>query len=370
VIHPTPSRSVNSTETRGLPLVDALATRGAGQTSGRRGPSALPLGRQAFTLIEVLVATTIFIIIVALVAGIFGNVTAVFNRSASQARAFEGARLTFDLVGRTLAQATLNTYTDYVDAAGKFSGESGFDNSRLDRYARNSSLHFYCDSAGTGDVPGEANTGSALFFQAPLGFTGAAAGYTGLDQLMSVCGYYIEFGDDVTRPAHVENEPMYRYRLKQVQVPSQDISIYQDAPGSLDWFTGPKAQSFPIADNIIALIFRPEYPDANPSGSPHIVYKYDSKEGERENPQETTANQLPPVVHVTMVAIDENSAKRLAGTGSAPPAEISAALSGKFKTANAYETDLRTLEEALATANINYHVYTSTVPIRESRWSK
>ncbi len=67
------------------------------------------------------------------------------------------------------------------------------------------------------------------------------------------------------------------------------------------------------SENILALILLAQYPNAsNPSISDR-AYSYESTANVGDNPQPAQANQLPPVVLVTMIAIDEASADRLAG---------------------------------------------------------
>jgi uncharacterized protein (TIGR02599 family) len=84
---------------------------------------------------------------------------------------------------------------------------------------------------------------------------------------------------------------------------------------------------------------------------------------------------LPQILQITLVAIDAASATRL-DTGSAtPPPVIENALkggtSGLFKTATAaqYAADLASLESALAAAKIHYQVLTTSITLRESKWS-
>ena len=77
---------------------------------------------------------------------------------------------------------------------------------------------------------------------------------------------------------------------------------------------------------------------------------------------------MPPLVHVTMIAIDESSAVRFEN-GSSMPIEISDALNGKFSSASNYGKDLKDLETALRENDINFRVFSSMVAIRSSKWS-
>lgn len=321
---------------------------------------------RAFTLMEMLVATTIFTIVLALSIGIFGQVSGVWRRSVEKVKSFQSARISFDLLTRNVGQANLNTYLDYVDASDRFPADSGYDN-RPVRYARRSNLQFVCASAGSGSTPGTPGTGTATFFQVPSGYEGNSSKYTGLDNLLNACGYYIEFADDTTRPGHTEPKARYRYRLMQLMVPTQENAIFKAPESDLrQWFEDYAAtHAYPVAENIIALILIPRDP-VNPISDD---FEYDSREGERLNPQPVTANQMPPVVQVTMVAIDDNSALRL-DDGASEPGIIRGALSGKFIKVADFEKDMQDLKTALAEARINYQVFSSAVPIRESKWTK
>jgi uncharacterized protein (TIGR02599 family) len=137
------------------------------------------------------------------------------------------------------------------------------------------------------------------------------------------------------------------------------------------WFKDHLADhSYVVADNVIALIVHPEDPsDATLFTTPG----YNSLTGWKDNPQPLTANQLPPTMAVTLVAIDENSARRLEN-GSTPPALIREVLD-EFQvklaaTPNNPRAALEQMEASLGQARVNYRVFTSKVPMRESRWTK
>ena len=78
---------------------------------------------------------------------------------------------------------------------------------------------------------------------------------------------------------------------------------------------------------------------------------------------------MPPVLQVTMVAIEEAAARRI-DAGASQPSAITAALSGRFTDPASYQTDLGELERQLNAAHIPYRVFSSAVPIRESKWTK
>ena len=66
-----------------------------------------------FTILEVLVATTVLMLLMVVLFGIFSGVTSAWTRSTQRIDAFQSARVAFDRVTRMLSQATLNVYWDY-----------------------------------------------------------------------------------------------------------------------------------------------------------------------------------------------------------------------------------------------------------------
>jgi len=311
---------------------------------------------------------TIFIVLIALLFTIINQVANVMRQSTRQIETFQSARIGFDLMTHTLSQATLNTYLDY-------------DNSLFPtNYLRKADLDFVIGAAGSptggGTFPGTAGTGQTVFFQGPIDYTTNITtgsnpnGYSGLESLLNTVGYYVSFTTNSGIPAHVHTASNpYRYRLMQMLVPAEDNTIYT-ATGNA-WFTDPSLQSYfmPVADNVIALIIRPQNPITTPATDITTDYTYDSNLNATTYPQPVTAKQLPPLLQVTMVAIDEATAKRL-DTGATQPAVISAALSGKFTSVASYATDLQNLELALTSAHIAYKIFSSNVPLRESKWTK
>ena len=67
--------------------------------------------RAAFTLVEMLVSVTFLVILMMLVTQLVGIVQRGWVRTSSKVSQFREARLAFDLISRSLSQATLNTYS-------------------------------------------------------------------------------------------------------------------------------------------------------------------------------------------------------------------------------------------------------------------
>jgi len=315
----------------------------------------------AFTLLELLVASVVLVLILVVLFSIISHTSEVWRRSRGQIEAFQSARNAYELLTRNLSQATLNTYWRYDNATNPA------------RYLRASDLHFAIQKAGAG-VPGTPGTGSGVFFQAPIGSVSTNS-LQGLNTLLNGMGYYIEFsGDGPFRPSILSGEQKYRYRLMQMRIPSEKLSVYTATnAGDYTWFTSQTNYGYPVCDNIILLVTWPRLPvQENPAGDDLSTnFTYNSRLNATNVNQPRTASQLPPIVEVLMVAIDETSANRLKDASS-EPAAIKSALSGKFIEARqtAFEADLKQLESALIGAKVNYQVFRSSIPIRESKWSE
>ncbi len=72
-----------------------------------------------------------------------------------------------------------------------------------------------------------------------------------------------------------------------------------------------------LAENIVALVFIPKLPPKEDETGGLLApnYSYDSTVNKPDEPNINPKNQLPPVVGVVMVAIDEESAAKLAAKG-------------------------------------------------------
>jgi uncharacterized protein (TIGR02599 family) len=131
-----------------------------------------------------------------------------------------------------------------------------------------------------------------------------------------------------------------------------------------------KDSAVPLAENIIYLAAWPrKAPTEDPQGAALTdEYSYDSRKDAAKPSQPETANQMPPMVQITIVAMDETSAARVCTSGT-PPTEISKAFTGLFQTSNQtkFDDDISTLKSNLDKEHINYRIFTAMVPIRESK---
>lgn len=321
-----------------------------------------------FTILELLVAAAVLAVILVFLLGTISQTTRIWRQSSDTIESYQSAREAFDLITRRLAEATLNTYWAYELE------EIGGEQFPV-RYRRESDLHFL---AG----PGLAGLSHAVFFQAPEGATENAMLYGGMNQLLNDSGFYLTHGPDTPwRPESLAGfNPAPRYRLLQLTVPTEHSGPFRrDRPR--DWHaahTDTAAAAFarrnvPIGENIIAVVFHPRRAplDEEVNGPLPGGFAYDSRAGATSSPQPVTANQLPPLLDVVMVAIDERSAVRLAEQyPSEEPPVIREALRGRLTEPALLERDLEELEVELAAAGIKHRVFRATVPVHASKWSE
>lgn len=333
-----------------------------------RIPSDAVVGKlsRGFTIIELLAAVAIMTVILTVIFGITQQTGNAWRSTNSKIDAFQGARAAFEAMTQTLGQATLNAYYDYYDSLGARRSPTNAATFAPAAYGRYSDLHFL---AGKSLLPGQIT--HSIFFQSPVGYSDSPS-YETMETLLNACGYFLTYSKDPSRPTFLDSLPnpppeRNRFRLMQFLQPSQELAVYASATGDL-WLTDAMAASPPptrqIAENIIALIILPRRADQD-TGTPLApLYEYDSRAG-ASNPQAVTQHQLPPLVDVVMVAIDEASAKRL-DNGSTPP---DFGLGSLFSTASELESDLTTLESTLNTQHIVYRIFRTTVPMSNAKWS-
>jgi uncharacterized protein (TIGR02599 family) len=353
-----------------------------------------------FTLVEMLVATLILALIMLLVLSITDQTSKIWKSSTLQIEAFQNARSAYDTMTMRLSQATLNTYLDYYNSALKsrtaFIAATPSGTFTPASYARSSDLHFIADQAttlvplNTATTPAQTaacHPGHAVFFQAPLGFTVASASYGGLPNTLNACGYYLEFNTDLPYlPPFLSSSTVihqrYRYRLMEFLQPTENNTIYSTTSGT-GWFNNflpphtPQA-STPVrilAENIVALAIVPELSAQTNAGQTKLVsssYTYDTRAGTIANT--TYHNQLPPLLRVVMVAIDEASAIHLNPAGSNTPPVLISGL-GTFQTTPSADANtdinanLNVLTTALSAHKVNYRVFDTYVAIRGAKWS-
>jgi uncharacterized protein (TIGR02599 family) len=330
------------------------------------------------TLIELLVGMVVALIIIAVMLAVFSEASITVRTANGKMDAFASAQAGFDIMTQRLSDATLNTYYDYDNAVTPTT------------YLRHSDLHFFVGSNANTFVKAltpasNPNSGHSIYFQAPEGYSNGSSTYANTPGLLNACGYFVQFGPETsywpTLFTAATFTPRYRYRLMQAIQSTEYNGIYADKEGntaetSPSWVTPLNTTALPIAENVIALIIWPRQdPVADPAGtniSP--TYEYNSRQGfpyvppSPPTPAALQSEQLPQILQVTMVAIDETSAIRLQ-SGTTPPSVIENALQNKFTNVTQYAADIQSLESALIAAHIQYQVFTTSIAMRESKWS-
>jgi uncharacterized protein (TIGR02599 family) len=188
--------------------------------------------------------------------------------------------------------------------------------------------------------------------------------------------------------------------------PTEELSVFQSGAGN--WFSGPAAtHSRVIAENVIACVLLPKLADRqdDPSAAGGGVslapsYNYNSRIGlgSSSDPQwpsfpldafqayptggdsqdMTRHHQLPPVMRVAMVVIDEVSAARIQGDSTTVPPAIDFSNKGLFEDAKKLEQDLQAVEDVCNakpgnvtgnTQKLNYRIFRTDILIRQAKWS-
>lgn len=339
---------------------------------------------RAFTLVEMMVASVILSVILLLVFSITQQTGDAWKNSAAKIEYFQGARAAFETMTRRISRATLNTYYDYFDSNFKrradYAGDAAALGSFLPyRYGRHSDLHFI---SGKSIAPNQIT--HSVFFQAPTGYSGEDD-YKGLDAALNATGYFVEYAKDNYKPTFLNAQPKYRYRLMQMTQPTEQLSIFSSSSDPRGWFTGPLGKStdpysanprpvYEVAENIVALIVHPKRSEREiAAGLPELTtdFEYDSRTTQSWGAtarQPLTQHQLPPLLEIILVAVDEQSFVRLNAAGTSADLGQSA----WFKTTAALESDLKEFTDKLSdpTLKLKYQIFRSEVPIRSAKWSE
>ena len=94
-------------------------------------------------------------------------------------------------------------------------------------------------------------------------------------------------------------------------------------------------------------------------------------EGGRSVDNTARDNLLPPIIQVTMVAVDEKAMARFGPTATRLPTWTEG-LFTKAKLVSDYTTDIQTLEQRLIDDPYkpNYRIFTADIVLRGSKWSR
>lgn len=341
-----------------------------------------PSRKRGFSLIELLTAMGILSVLMLLLTIILDSIQRSWTDSESRISQFREARVAFDLMTKNISQATVNTYWDLLDE-----NKDGL----VDGYFKTSELHFevmYADRLGASST--QTPVGHAVFFQAPLGFSSQ---YRNLNNLFNGRGYFVAWGSDRRfRPSYLDGrvEENYRFRLFEFRPPAESNQVFADGGEFRErgerqvferWFRQAMnvgEGSFedhlnPLANNIIAIFVSPR--DALGSRTSESRrntfsriaprFEYDSND---ENPEfDPFAQQVPPLLRITMIAIDEGSAIRL--DGESPGQMPSLLIPNAFRNTANLDQDIEAQIAALDERGVRHKVFSSAVMMRSAKWT-
>ncbi len=348
--------------------------------------------RAAFTLLEVLVTSAILVVLCGVLLGMADQTQRLWRGTTAKVEQFREARTGFEAMTRRLAQATLNTYWDYrFPDNDRTKPPSGYTRASELRFRSGPMLDFAMDSG-----PNKAfRPTHGVFFQAPSGIVADRAARGALDSLLNTSGYFVELGDDrASLPAFLRESgtARKRYALMELLEPSEQLSVYDPPiPMVADWWFKKtiSADSRPVralARNVVALALLPRLARADEEarrrrGVPTLLapaFRYDSTQSAKDaelNP----LHQLPPVIQVVMVALDEPSARRLAEEHDESPTlgiefgklfTDPAKLDDDPATTAPGDGDTAKLESTLRKLNAMSRTFSTTVILRGAKWSR
>jgi len=203
-------------------------------------------GKSAFTIIEVLVSSTLIVVIMGMLFSVVDNTQKLWQKTTSSINQFQSARTGFEGMTRRLSQATLNTYWRALENP-QTSGVSNFNLVRQAelQFLSGSTSQIFTSAPTIENLPGSNNKAfptHSMFFQAPLGYTEEKEKnsptellkFRQLDRMLMGCGYFIEFGKDPDRPDFLNSTTALqngtpareRFRLMELNLPSEKLNIY------------------------------------------------------------------------------------------------------------------------------------------------
>ena len=387
-------------------------------------PPLLRRPRQGgFSLIELLVSTAVLSMLLIIVFQMLEGMQRTWRRTRQDVGEFKEARQAFEEISRRVSQATLNTYFSYRYDEQVVKGIK----LRMGReIIPQSELHFVCGPAEELGITKKNSRqvgqrySHAIFFQAPFGFCidqdkklKNALKYEKMNGLMNAWGYYVEFNtDELDRPQFLKQldnspKPRPRYRLMEFRQPTEYLQVYKLNLRDLDksaskekiyeWFNvgnysvnsdynnsledrdteGFFRTTRVVADNIVAMILHPREADEK-HGTTQVElapdYHFDSRRfqwGGKGKEASATKHQLPPVIDVTFVAVDEVSFNRFCSVEGIKSAEEDPEFLDKdmFKKVKDFQKDLKALTDKLTKKKLDYRVFNSSIRIRESKWT-
>ena len=354
--------------------------------------SAKPKGLAAFTLVELLVATGVVLVLAIALLAFNAQSSESVRAARSTSDEFQRAQSAFETLTRRIGQATLNNYA-----------QNSTPNGGVKRYERMSELRFACGPMQCGANPldplgaksEQMRPGHGVFFQATTGFAGNARdpALAGLENLLNTWGYFVEAGpDELKAPFCVPPQLVARRiapRLMELREPTERLSIYAKRRADFGWIGIPLADrelTRVAVENVAALILLPKLtaqesarllPDATTEErdallAPQLFYHSGAAPPPETPPERNMRHRLPPMVEITMVALDAATVARLYRPDEFDPLKLRDA----FRDARKLREELffdpahperDSLERRLIDARAHYRFFTATVPIRSAQ---
>lgn len=186
----------------------------------------------AFTLVELMVSTTILVLMMVILLQMTGQTANTWRYGAAKAEQFQEARKAFETMTRRVSEATLNTYWDYyIDPAEKAASN---DPKRVPpaSYVRASDLRFRIVNMNKPDYSpaGLYRPTQGIFFQAPIGMVEERnSELTKLDDLLNSWGYFVEVDSTNRVPSFLAADypPRRRARLMEFRQPTEEFDLYK-----------------------------------------------------------------------------------------------------------------------------------------------
>lgn len=325
---------------------------------------------RAFTLIEMMVSCVILMMIMVMLGLILMSSMKVWQKATIQSERARGEREGVRL-DRVLSRATLGAYYEATQK-GVFLSPENEKTFVPDQYQRYSELRFRSGPAsllGLSSPRGNRIVSHAVFFQAPLGIQSDQAPRRISSDLLNTVGFYVEYGDvSEGKPEHVKKNQK-RFRLIQMVEPSDRLSISKftnrAAESNKDgryqgdqWYKIPlekESYSYVVAENVLCLALR-----CHDGGKELNTYDYSSVQSGN------FFHDLPPVIEVTMVILDERSAQRIQEEDLV--AELG--IESLFQNPTAYAFDLTKIQEGLQKKKLNFQLVTYSVEMVNSTWGR
>lgn len=334
----------------------------------------------------------ILAMIMLIVTQVIGQAQRSWKQASARVTQFRESRAAFDTVVRGLRQATLPKYRDWVYKSGKTEPDNLLDEPT--QLVERASLGFVggpTTNLVSGGGSSDTLPGHAVIFQAPIGFsnTPSSSGALGeleygkLKSLLNVRGYFVKFGSDTGYvPAALSSrlKQKYRYRLYEFRTPTEKNSVLDGSVTEGSWarITPDQDNAIPVAENIVALVFgmsfaAPSGGAAQSLGSPATASNskvpffsaYDSYKGTAAGGGGGSPDKfaLPRAVQVIMVALDEESAAKLAQQYDTSPPGLLGRSGASFASTDTYDQDLKRVVKLMNSMHLNYRVFSSIVLI-------